>query len=136
MPRSRDARRFYRAAKQRFEDAEFLLRGGRATGAVYLAGYSVECMLKALILDSVPEALHEEVQTSFRGARAHDYESMKAQFKERTGRSIPADLGKSLARVNSWAPGLRYEPGATKHKEAQAFLDASEDIIQWAEGMF
>ena len=27
-----------------------LLDGGRITGAVYLAGYTVECFLKALIL--------------------------------------------------------------------------------------
>jgi hypothetical protein len=56
MPSSVQARRFYRAAKQRFDDALLLLAMERTTAAVYLAGYSVECMLKALILSAVPQA--------------------------------------------------------------------------------
>jgi hypothetical protein len=46
------ARRFDRAAIQRFDDAQFLLSGSRTNAAVYLAGYSVECMMKALILST------------------------------------------------------------------------------------
>lgn len=49
MPISKNARLFYRAAKQRFDDALLLLELKRTTAAVYLAGYSIECMLKALI---------------------------------------------------------------------------------------
>jgi len=41
LPTIRDARSFYQSAKQRFEDAEFLLEAERTTGAIYLAGYSV-----------------------------------------------------------------------------------------------
>ena len=48
----KEVRRFHRAAARRFEEAQFLLtRGNYTTAAVYLAGYAVECMLKALILD-------------------------------------------------------------------------------------
>ena len=50
IPTSSNARLFYRAAKERFEDAELLLSLNRTTGAVYLAGYSVECIIKSLIL--------------------------------------------------------------------------------------
>jgi hypothetical protein len=42
LPNVAMARRFYRAAKQRYDDAEFLLAGNRTTAAVYLAGYRVE----------------------------------------------------------------------------------------------
>ena len=45
------------------------------TGAVYLAGYSVECILKALIFSVVPLVQIEAVLGSFRGVRAHDYNS-------------------------------------------------------------
>jgi hypothetical protein len=38
MPSSAQARRFYRAAKQRFDDALLLLEMERTTAAVYLAG--------------------------------------------------------------------------------------------------
>ncbi len=53
LPRAAEARRYYRAAKQRYEDAQMLLEAGRTTGAVYLAGYAVECILKALLLANV-----------------------------------------------------------------------------------
>lgn len=33
LPSNPDARRFYRAAKQRFDDAQFLIRGERTTDA-------------------------------------------------------------------------------------------------------
>ena len=50
LPNAVEARPFYRSAKQRFEDAQFLLEADRTTGAIYLAGYSEECILNALIL--------------------------------------------------------------------------------------
>ena len=37
-------------AEDRIQDAEHLLNGGRWAGAYYLAGYAVECGLKACIL--------------------------------------------------------------------------------------
>ena len=40
MPSAVQARRFYRAAKQRFDDALLLLEMERTTAAIYVAGYS------------------------------------------------------------------------------------------------
>jgi len=74
MPASSNSRLFYRVANQRFEDAEFLLGVERTTAAVYLAGYSVECILKALILAIVPRTQEADILAMFRGARAHDYD--------------------------------------------------------------
>lgn len=76
MPSSANSRRFYRTAKQRFDDALLLLEMERTTAAVYLAGYSVECMIQALILPVIPQVQAEEILGMFRGARAHDYESL------------------------------------------------------------
>lgn len=85
MPAPPNARLFYRAANQRFEDAEFLLSVGRTTAAVYLAGYSVECILKALILAVVPPAQDGNLLAMFRGARAHDYGWLLRLYAERGG---------------------------------------------------
>jgi HEPN domain-containing protein len=60
LPHSRGARLFYRAALHRYDDAALLLEAGRTTGAVYLAGYTVECMLKALVLAGVPASFRAE----------------------------------------------------------------------------
>lgn len=40
---------FQRLAEERLEDAEALLRARRFGGAYYVAGYAVECALKACI---------------------------------------------------------------------------------------
>ena len=50
-----DPKAFWRAATQRLETATFLLESGsrKHLDAVYLAGYVVECALKALILNSL-----------------------------------------------------------------------------------
>ena|SRR2546426_188654 len=89
LPQSREARLYYRGGKQRFEDAQFLLREGRTTGAVYLAGYTVECFLKALILASVAPGLRQQLLEEFRGSRAHSIEWLGALYRRHLGAAIP-----------------------------------------------
>jgi hypothetical protein len=134
MPSSPNARLFYRAAKQRFEDAEFLLVVDRTTAAVYLAGYSVECALKALILSVVPWAHEADVLGLFRGAWAHDYGWLLRLYAERGGPGLPPNLVPHLARVNTWSTDMRYSPGTMALRDAKAFLDSSVEILTWADG--
>jgi hypothetical protein len=108
LPRSHLARVFYRAAYQRFGDAEFLMNEGRTTGAVYLAGYGVECMLKALILESLATEAQKAMVASFRGRRAHDFEWLKERYTAGGG-GVPAAVARHLARVNTWSIDMRYE---------------------------
>jgi len=56
IPASPEARLYYRSAFPRYEDAQILLRADRTTGAVYLAGYGIECILKALVLSILTPA--------------------------------------------------------------------------------
>lgn len=134
LPSSEHARRFYRVAKQRFDDALLLLEMGRTTAAVYLAGYSVECMLKALILSAVPQAQAEEILGLFRGARAHDYEWLLRLYTEKGGARMPPAIVPYFARVNSWSTDMRYVPGTIAMCEAQGFVDAATEILTWADG--
>lgn len=134
IPSSAPARRFYRAAKQRFDDALLLLEMQRTTAAVYLAGYSVECMLKALILSVVPQAQEPELLGRFRGARAHDYEWLLPLYAEKGGARIPASVVPHFARVNSWSTDMRYAPGTPAASEAKAFTDAAIAIMTWVDG--
>ena len=134
MPSSAPARRFYRAAKQRFDDALLLLEMERTTAAIYLAGYSVECMLKALILSAVPQAQEAELLGMFRGARAHDYEWLLHLYVEKGGARMPPSVVPHFARVNSWSTDMRYASGTIAAHEAKAFLDAAIEIMTWADG--
>jgi len=134
MPSSAHARRFYRAAKQRFDDALLLLEMERTTAAIYLAGYSVECMLKALILYAVPQVQAAELLGMFRGARAHDYEWLLHLYVEKGGARMPPSVVPHFARVNAWSTDMRYVPGTIAAHEVQAFLDAAIEIMTWADG--
>lgn len=134
MPPSPNARLFYRAAKQRFEDADFLLDVGRTTAAVYLSGYSVECILKALVLGVVPRAHEAEILAMFRGGLAHKYDWLLRLFAEKGGPGLPPDLVRHFARVNTWSTDMRYSPGTIALRDARAFLDSSVEILTWAEG--
>jgi len=134
MPISKNARLFYRAAKQRFDDTLLLFELERTTAAVYLAGYSVECMLKALILSTVPDTREEEILEMFRGGRAHDYEWLIWLYRQNRGAQTPPHLVPHFTQVNTWSTDMRYSPGTIEAGEARAFLDAVTEIIQWSDG--
>jgi hypothetical protein len=134
LPAPREARAFYQAAKQRFQDSQFLLDAGRTTGAVYLAGYSVECMLKALILSGLPERARFEMIQSFRGSRAHDYTWLRTRYFQHHGPSFPLAVSNAFILVNSWAVEIRYAARTMKYGDAHAFLEATKVIMLWADG--
>jgi len=136
IPASPDARLFYRCAFQRQEDAEILLRADRTTGAVYLAGYAVECILKALILSALAPAARRATLESFRGARAHDYEWLRTQYLENGGARFPRETTRAFTLVNDWSTDLRYSPRTLRADEAEGFLAAAGQIIDWADGRF
>ncbi len=111
-----------------------MLEGSRTTGAIYLAGYAVECILKALLISTVPDSRRAEVVASFRGSRAHDYNWLRDQYRHQGGATFPPPVAQCFALVNTWSTDLRYKPGITLMSEAEAFLRAAEAIIQWADG--
>lgn len=128
-----EVRRFSDVAKQRYDDAQFLL-GHRNTAAIYLGGYAVECILKALWLSRVPPRQRAKVIESFRGERGHDLEWLKVQYKKRGGENFSPAIARAFGRVRSWGTHLRYKPGTAKVRDAKAFLRAVEEMIAWANG--
>src|SRR5690348_9075238 len=63
VPSSRDARWFYGCAAERYEDAEILLRAGRTTGAVYMAGYGMAIRIPRGRSDAVIESIERALQS-------------------------------------------------------------------------
>src|SRR5208283_33648 len=106
----------------------------RTTGAIYLAGYSVECMLKALILALLPKGKRVGMLADFRGSKAHDYDWLRARYFETGGQQFPKKISKAFSFVNTWAVEIRYMAGTAKYGDAKAFLDAVEEIMTWADG--
>ncbi len=134
LPKAAEAQRYYRAAKQRFDDSQLLLEWDRTTGAVYLAGYTVECMLKTLVLDGVSRKLRQELITEFRGSRAHSIEWLGAFYRRHTGRGIPRGIVLHLSRVASWSTDLRYTTGRIDRRDADPFFASVIAVSEWAEG--
>lgn len=129
-----EVRRFRRAANERFESAEILHANARRTDAVYLAGYGVECMLKALLLSHAPESQHAETLTSFHGQHGHNLPALADQIR-RLGVSVPKGVQRYLNRVSTtWSTDLRYEPGRLGERNAREFLNAAAVVIRWLDG--
>jgi HEPN domain-containing protein len=134
MPHSKTAevRRFLTVAKQRFEEAQLLNQFDRQTVAVYLAGYAVECSLKALLLSAATDRQFRSLMTSFRGKAGHEFEWLKAKYVKRGGAPFPPEIAKAFTAVSHWTTDLRYKTGLTPPREADLFLRSAEEIIRWA----
>jgi hypothetical protein len=127
-------RRFLRAAEQRLASAHVLYNAGMFLECVYLAGYSVECGMKAVILSQIP--LHKRpkfMQEYFRGSIAHDYEYLKSLLREKQIH-MPSGIVSHLRNVVTWSTDLRYEVGQIKSTEAIRFLSSVTEILNWAKG--
>jgi HEPN domain-containing protein len=133
-PADIDARRYYRVAYQRLEDGWLMLdKLNRPKGAVYLTGYAVECILKALILVITPSNARTGILKSFRGALAHDLLWLRAQLLHRHI-VFPLAVARELAYVASWSVDLRYEPGPGDREDAQRFIASARAVLRWADG--
>jgi len=132
---SKVAKDYRRSAINRYEEAILLFEAGKCTGAIYLAGYAVECMLKVMVLSTVSLVSQPAFAKEwFRGREGHDFEALRTIYIKRHGAGFPADIAKRFAMVSDWSTDLRYDPREAKDDEAEPFIAAVKDIIQWSEG--
>ncbi len=134
--RDEDIRKFRRAAGQRLNTARFLLEHEFFLEAIYLAGYSVECNLKHLILKRTPSNQHRLMYANLTqaGAKGHDLEYLKNILRAApVNCNAPRQISELLQRVSTWSTELRYEVGKGRSKDAYRFLDAAQEIAAWVE---
>ena len=125
------SRDFQAAAEQRFTTAEFLLEKGFTLDALYLAGYAVECTLKAVVMYVTPEADRETTfQLLKSGAKMHYPEHIREELKKR-GRDVPLELVKRFRRFE-WSTNLRYESHRKSRGEVRGYLKTTQRLIAWA----
>lgn len=131
---SKTAKDYRRAALNRYDESRLLYEAGKCTGAMYLAGYAVECMLKVLVLTTVPVAQQAEfAKNEFRGSDGHDFEILRTRYLVRQGGGLPSEIVQLFTLVSDWSTDLRYDPRESKDDEADPFLTAVNGIITWAE---
>ena len=135
IPRSIEARRYYRVALQRLEDGELIFwKLQRYPAAIYLAGYAIECILNAVILANSPDSRHLGiVRTLFRGARAHNPMILYEHLRTSGSSPFPDAIRMDLTKVSTWSVDLRYNPSKGDAKEAREFLVRVRRIVEFAE---
>ena len=126
------AREFFKASKQRFTVAEWLMKE-YPLDALYIAGYSVECALKALIMHTTPTADQADTFAKITSsAKMHYPENLKDILKTK-GCVIPFEYVKKLRRFG-WTTQLRYETGRRPPSEVRGYLRVAKNVIDWVQG--
>jgi HEPN domain-containing protein len=125
-------------AEDRILDAERLLTGGRWAGAYYLAGYAVECGLKACIMVHVDAsgAIFQDRKFSEK-CWIHDLEGLLALANLTSTLDTDAAANSALAAnwttAKDWKETSRYEQKT--QPKAQAMYDAvannPDGVLAW-----
>ena len=143
---------FLKVAPRRLADARELLQNptiepttsdaGRRhlRAAVYLAGYVVECILKAYIISRTPgtQRLSEACSIMKRkGITVPDLSSAKWHSivlllgVTDLEAVVPKAIRLSLGICSKWKPTWRYCPEPPERAEAEAFVGAAETILSY-----
>jgi HEPN domain-containing protein len=127
------ARDFLSVAAQRLDAAgEIFEILRRSLEAQYIGGYSVECSLKALILEKTSEPDRTAMLGKLtRGSRHHRPEVLLDQLRQ-LGIALPPEIAKRMRRFD-WTTDLRYETGRKDTGETNALLKTARAIYQWVE---
>jgi HEPN domain-containing protein len=125
-------------AEERILDAECLLSGGRWSGAYYLAGYAVECGLKACIMVYVEAsgAIFLDKKYSEK-CWTHDFEDLLdlANLTPTMDADVAANaaLSTNWGIAKDWRETSRYEQKT--QSQAQGLYDAitnhSNGVLPW-----
>lgn len=90
--------------------------------------------MKALVLSVTPQSILAETEHAItHGYGGHDLEGLRQRYLERAKIKMPGMLARHFARVNSWAPRIRYQSGIMKQAVAAGFLDSARQILHWAD---
>src|SRR6266481_1334960 len=122
---SQDRATFQQLAEQRLAEAELLLASGFWSGAYYLAGYSLECALKAKIASSFRENEIPELKRVQR-IYSHDLNSLLGLSGLKDELEVEmeanAELRKYWTIATEWSEQARYEIWTLER--ASAILEA------------
>ena len=120
-------------------DAKLLLAAGRGDNAYYLAGYSVELMLKAILSSQFKNNTIPE-RAVVRDAFVHDIEKLARSSKIDSDLKAMLDLDERFngfwKTVLEWDPISRYDAHSVQDAEdlVRAIDDAEHGVLKWLRG--
>jgi HEPN domain-containing protein len=132
LAKNPDARAYYLPARRRLEDAKVLLENHRHDGAMYLAGFAVECLFKALILANSTPRQRAGLLGRLKTEIGHDLDELR---KELARRRLHLGKGEQEAflQVNTWDNNQRYDSRVQSREDAEAVSAAAESLFDWAD---
>ena len=127
---------FQQLAEERIRDAEALLSAGQWSGAYYLAGYAVECGLKACIakLTNLHDFPNKELVSR---CYSHNIEDLVQVAGMKVQRNVDAAanpaLGTNWLTVKDWDEKARYQLWTEVHARTlfAAAADSANGVLQW-----
>lgn len=127
----------HKASIHRWVDAQALLKATRWRGAMYLAGYVVECQLKSKLMARLRCRTLQQLETELqhRGIGAtpftHNLGSLLALTGSQDRLRQNSVVWRSFKLVNQWVPAWRYSPDLAGEVEATTFLNAVQEVNHW-----
>ncbi len=118
-----------RAALKHLEDAQALQASSRFDGAVYLAGYVVECALKTMIEvenKAVPY-IHDLNRLQL------EVDTLSVLAGSRTGHLFAA-VKQAMNQIYAWRPEMRYRAPYVAAPLVQDWLAEARDVYKTAIG--
>lgn len=152
MPEFDGISEYVKSGLRRLRDAEELVQPptlhpqeqGASTrhlrGAVYLAGYGVECLLKAYLISRQRDCLRlSEVRDAIRaggspirdicGEAGHDLRYLLSL----TGLEARMDANhlRQMSLSARWSSSSRYDPRPVPREDADARIEAARSLVDW-----
>jgi HEPN domain-containing protein len=131
-----------KAGKHRMDDARALFNAARWRGAMYMAGYSVECLLKMKLMRIYNcrnlRELEEELQGKGLLAAQATVFTHQLELLLRLTNAIDRlrqneEHWRLFNMVNRWFPAWRYTADLSNPEDATDFLAAVEQVSHWIE---
>jgi HEPN domain-containing protein len=128
---------FQMLSQVRIREAHALLRAREYSGAYYLAGYAVECALKACIARNVKKFDFPDRQLRGRDPYVHDLEQLAflAGLKEPLRLFADSDklFGDNWHVVSAWTEQSRYDIVRRRASERimDAIMEDSHGVMRW-----
>ena len=127
-------------SSQRLEDARVLFNAGRWRGAMYVAGYAVECLLKAKLmqiyscrnlreLDNILQ--RRSILSHSRTVFTHELETLFRLTPGFHRLRQNQNVWRQFYKVNRWTTAWRYTADRSTYDAALLFMDAVEKVILW-----
>ena len=130
------------ASRQRLEDARTLLSASRWRGAMYIAGYAVECLLKTKMMQiygcqnlrELDDILRQRsILPAHRTVFTHQLEDLLKLTPGYNRLKQNRDMLSLFNKVNRWMPNWRYTPNSTDRREATEFMASVERFMHWVD---